>query len=250
MDEHYLPRSLRSPVDPPFKILRQFNSDAGRADAGKKHRLSPGWMHWFDGDGQIDRLAHALAARGAIDMKEFAESIEFFHRVRRPVRAPVVADLCCGHGFTGLLLALFQRQVEEVWLVDRARPAAHAAIFEAVCSVGPWVARKVRYVETPLNALTLPKGAGVLGVHACGAATDACLAHAIEAQGPVAVMPCCYGRAVPTGPRAVREAMGKMFAADINRTYRLEAAGYDVQWSAIPRCVTPLNRILIGRRRA
>lgn len=247
MDRLYLPRPLRAPVDPPFKVLRQFNSDEGRRQAGQKHRLTPSWMQWFAGDGLVDQLARALAAQPAIDMKEFAESLEFFHRARRSVRIPRVADLCCGHGFTGLLFALFERSVEEVWLVDRERPLAHAAIFDAVCRVGPWVAKKVRYVETSLRALELPAGTGVVGVHACGSATDACIDHALAARGPVVVMPCCYGRAVTTGPRAIHKAFGKIFAADINRTYRLEAAGYEVLWSAIPRCVTPLNRIIIGR---
>lgn len=247
MDRNYLPRPLRAPVDPPFKILRQFNCEEGRREAGQKHRLAPSWMHWFAGDGLVDQLARALAAQPAIDMKEFAESLEFFHRARHSIRVPRVADLCCGHGFTGLLVALFERVVEEVWLVDRARPPAHDAIFEAVCRVGPWVREKVRFVETPLKHLTLPAGTGVIGVHACGAATDACIDQAIAARGPVVVMPCCYGRAVYAGPRAIHKAFGKIFAADVQRTYRLEAAGYEVLWSAIPRCVTPLNRIILGR---
>lgn len=247
MDPYYLPRPLRAPVDPPFKILRQFNTEAGRQQAGLKHRLAPSWMHWFPGDGLVDQLARALAEQPAIDMKEFAESFEFFHRARKALRVERVADLCCGHGFTGLLIALFERDVEEVWLVDRLRPQAHEPIFEAVCRVGPWVRKKVRYVEASLAELTLPPGTGVVGVHACGGATDGCLDHAMAAGGPVAVMPCCYGRAVPAGPRAVHKALGKIFAADINRTYRLEAAGYTTVWSAIPRCITPLNRIIVGR---
>ena len=247
MDEHHLPHSLRSPVDPPFKFVRQFNCPNGRADAGRKHRLNPTWMHWFTGETMLDRLAHALAEAQAIDMKEFVESLEFYHRVRRAVRGELVADLCCGHGLTGLLFALFERRVEQVWLVDRVRPEAHARLFEAVCSLGDWIAPKVRYVSTSIKALTLPAGAGVLGVHACGGATDACLAKAIESGGPVAVMPCCYGPGVPSGPPAIHAALGKILSADVDRTYRLERAGYAVQWSAIPRSITPMNRILIGR---
>ena len=204
-------------------------------------------MHWFTGDTMLDRLARALAAAKAIDMKEFVESLEFYHRVRRTVRGEIVADLCCGHGLTGLLFALFERRVEQVWLVDRVRPEAHARLFDAVCSLGEWIAPKVRYVEAPLKTLALPKGAGVIGVHACGGATDLCLRKAIEAGGPVAVMPCCYGRAVPSGPPALHAALGKILSADIDRTYRLEQTGYSVQWSAIPRSITPLNRIIIGR---
>jgi hypothetical protein len=248
MDQDHVPRPLRAPVDPPFKFVRQFNCPDGRADAGKKHRLTKAWMFWFTGDTMLDRLAHALADAKAISMKEFVESLEFFHRVRRAVRGPVVADLCCGHGLTGLLFALLERQVDEVWLVDRVHPPAQARVVEAICSLGDWVERKLRRVEAPLSTLSLPAGAGVLGVHACGAATDGCLAHGIKSGGPVAVMPCCYGRAVPSGPPAVHAALGKILSADVDRTYRLEQAGYRVQWSAIPRSITPMNRILIARK--
>jgi hypothetical protein len=36
-------------------------------------------------------------------------------------------------------------------------------------------------------------------------------------------------------------------AVDIDRTYGLEAQGYAVRWTAIPRAVTVMNRILIAR---
>ena len=248
MDQDHVPHPLRAPIDPPFKFVRQFNCPTGRSDAGKKHRLSKYWMHWFSGDTMLDRLAHALADSKAITMKEFAESLEFFHRTRRAVRGQIVADLCCGHGLTGLLFALFERRVDAVWLVDRVQPPAYARVFEAICSLGDWVAPKVRFIEAPLKTLVLPPGAGVLGVHACGAATDACIAHGVKSGGAMAVMPCCYGRSVPSGPPAVHAALGKILAADVDRTYRLEQAGYRVQWSAIPRSITPMNRILIARK--
>jgi hypothetical protein len=43
-------------------------------------------------------------------MKEFAESVEFFHAVRPHLkRARAVVDLCSGHGFAGMLFAVFLR---------------------------------------------------------------------------------------------------------------------------------------------
>ena len=70
------------------------------------------------------RLARALAARSAINLKEWLESFEFFARTRKHVRADVVADLCCGHGLTGLLFAIFDKKVQRVLLVDARRPRA------------------------------------------------------------------------------------------------------------------------------
>ena len=47
-------------------------------------------------------------------------------------------------------------------------------------------------------------------------------------------------------PLGVRRALGVALAADVDRSYRLEQSGYHVDWSAIPREITPLNRILIA----
>ncbi len=39
---------------------------------------------------------------GAIDAKEFFEAVEFYARVRKRVRRPVMLDLACGHGLVRL----------------------------------------------------------------------------------------------------------------------------------------------------
>jgi len=112
-----------------FRALTQLNCDEGRACAGRKHRLSLRCradasdsrrrqqllpvLRWFPGDSLTHRLARSLAQRNAIDMKEFAESMEFFHNVRSHMkRSKHVVDLCCGHGFTGILFAVFVKGVE------------------------------------------------------------------------------------------------------------------------------------------
>ena len=51
------------------------------------------------------------------------------------------------------------------------------------------------------------------------------------------------------GPAARQAELGTRLAFDIDRTYRLEAAGYRVRWDAIPEEITPMNRVLIGTRR-
>jgi len=43
---------------------------------------------------------------GAIDAKEFFEAVEFYARVRKRVRRPVMLDLACGHGLVGELYAV------------------------------------------------------------------------------------------------------------------------------------------------
>ena len=115
------------------------SSAAGAPGAGGR------FMELFTSDSLLDRLARALARVQAIDMKEFCESVEFFARVRKHVKNSAhVADLCCGHGFTGMLFAVFEKSAQRVFLLDRVRPPAFESIFAAVCEVAPWCREKVR----------------------------------------------------------------------------------------------------------
>lgn len=62
------------------------------------------------------------------------------------------------------------------------------------------------------------------------------------------MMPCCYYGTASKAPRAIRQALGADLTTDIERTYRLEEAGYRVEWSYIPRAITDKNRILVASR--
>ena len=223
------PRS--TPV--PFKGLRQLNKTAAaRRDAGLKLRLSaarglergafPVSTHFAPPGGKAglpEKLARALAESEAIDVKEFVESFEVFthlrHKRHRLLRGAsggagggegggggvVVVDLCCGHGLTGLLFAVFERDVAKVVLHDRTRPPAFGKILEACVEVAPWVAPKVQELwGVELDALQadpeahLPPGPRtlVIGVHACGYATDMCLQVALTLGAAVGLLPCCH----------------------------------------------------------
>ena len=59
-----------------------------------------------------------------------------------------------------------------------------------------------------------------------------------------------HARAAQEAPSAVRRWLGVSVAADVHRSYALEAAGYEVVWRHVPALVTPMNRILVARRRA
>lgn len=86
---------------------------------------------------------------------------------------------------------------------------------------------------------------------AAGALTDACLQLAATCGGPVAALPCCFTGTAAGAPQALRRVLGVGLAADVDRAYRLEAAGYTTDFAAIPCCVTPVNRALVAvpRRR-
>ncbi len=241
--------NIKAPPDRTFKGLRQFNSTEGRTVAGRRDRMAPHWLHWFSGDSLMDRFARALSERHAIDMKEFCESVEFFQRVRRPLRAETVMDLCCGHGLTGVLFAIFEREVQSVVLVDRRRPPSFDRVYAAALEVAPWVATKLTFRECEMDEVTqgVKGDVSLLGVHACGVRTDEILAVARQINAPVAVMPCCHA-SVKYGerPKAFDETIGRELAIDIDRTYGLRSAGYTVRWNVVPRAITAMNRVIIA----
>jgi hypothetical protein len=233
--------------DARFTIYEQFNADERRALAGLKHRIHALPDDLFPSEGLPDRLARSLAAHRVVHLKELLESFEFFARVRRRVRRPTVVELCAGHGLVGLIFALCEPTVTRVELVDVRQPATFERIRAAFTSIAPWVDDKVTYRQAAIDGSTaLPAGAGVVLAHACGELTDFGLDCAIAAGAPVAAMPCCYGSA--RGPKipALAKAFGRSANIDITRSHRLADAGYQVDWTHIPRAITPMNRILVA----
>lgn len=235
-------------MDAGFKFLPRF-ADAG-FDVGSSVHLGPQTARAFDGDTMSAKLARAVCRADCLPVKEFFESVEFFSRVRRKLRSAAVADLCCGHGFTGILFALFEPRVETVFLVDRKRPAAHEAILDAVADAFPWVRDKVDYREITIRGARgfLPRRTSVVAIHACGNKTDHCIDLGIRVDGSVAVMPCCYSRRRFQGSPALDRALGIATAFDIHRTYRLEQAGYRVRWEEVPGAITDMSRILMATK--
>ncbi len=233
----------------PFRAFRNFNQPELRAIAGIRHRIGKSAPQLFPGDGLSRRLVRAIAAHGGLALKEVLEAFEFFDRVRRRLRRPQVADLCCGHGLVGLLFAVLEhRHVQEVLLLDHCKPKSADRIFAAALEVAPYIEGRVRWIEAELEqaAAELDTGCSVVAVHACGRQSDRCLELALQTGGPLALMPCCHRGCGYRGPAALRKALGVGLATEVDRTYRLEAHGYRVEWSHIPAEVTPLGRILVG----
>ena len=193
-----------------------------------------------------DKIARLLGHHKLLNIKEITESFEFFQRVRHRVRRRVMVDLCCGHGLVGLLFALLEREVEEVYLLDLSPPPSAQRLIDALNTEWPWVSSKVRWMQRTVKGASteLPRGSGVVSVHACGGRTDWSIQVALDLESPFAMMPCCYAQQSYRGPDALRHQFGTAVSIDINRTYRLEAQGLRVSWQEIPEEITPMNRIL------
>ncbi len=229
-------------------MFREFNTPEYREYGGLKCRIDASCLEHFAGNRLAVHFVHALAAERAIKLKEVFESFEFFARVRRRVRAKHMADLCCGHGLTGIVFAMMERQVEQVTLLDTTRPRNHDKVMAAALAVAPWVKDKIRYLEVPVQqaASVLEPDTSLVAVHACGVRTDRCIEAAIELRGPIAVMPCCYQQTGKDAPRGLFRALGRSLSTDVQRTYTLEDAGFDVEWTGIPAEITPMNRVMVA----
>ncbi|WP_417747282.1 hypothetical protein [Rosistilla oblonga] len=236
-------------ANPPFRYLKQFNSEEFAKKASCRDRLRQSDTRWFPGDYLSSVFARELCERQALPFKEVLESFEFFACVRNRIRSKSVADLCCGHGLVGILFAMFDRDVEDVCLLDKVRPPSFDLILAAAQAVAPWTEAKIRYVEAPLKRAMdhLDSGTAILGVHACGAKTDQCIAHAISLRGTVALLPCCRQHRLHPAPECLKNVLGADVAIDVDRTYRMHAAGYRVRWDYISPSITEMNRVLIGR---
>ena len=239
------------PPAPAYQCFRQFNeTPVGRLASSRSSINSVLAERHFPSASLQDRLVRELGRHEVLSVKEILESFEFFQRVRKHVRASSVTDLCCGHGLAGILFALFERRVDRVTLIDQEEPPSGARVFACAITVGPWVADKVRFETVRMKEVVdhLEPFTSIIATHACGVLTDRCIDCAIAVKGSVALMPCCYPNRRCEAPPAIRQALGTELAFDIDRTYRLEAAGYRVRWDAIPAGITPMNRVLTGSR--
>ena len=216
---------------------------------GSRSTLRPEDARLFTGDSLPAAFARALCKRRATCLKELLEATEVFALARKAVRAPVVADLCCGHGLAGLLFAIFEREVERVHLVDRERPASADLILQAAADVAPWAPPKVQWRREQLKRTTLEPGTGVIAIHACGLRTDRAIELAVEAGGAIAALPCCRPHRGHPAPEGLKLALGADEAIDVHRTYALEQAGHRVRWKSIAATISPMNRVLIASAR-
>eukprot|EP00571_Detonula_confervacea_P004373 CAMPEP_0172322072 /NCGR_PEP_ID=MMETSP1058-20130122/44965_1 /TAXON_ID=83371 /ORGANISM="Detonula confervacea, Strain CCMP 353" /LENGTH=328 /DNA_ID=CAMNT_0013037715 /DNA_START=95 /DNA_END=1078 /DNA_ORIENTATION=- len=179
-----------------------------------------------------------------------------------------IQDLCSGHGLTGLIFLacnppgrLSEISVRTV-LVDQFEPKSHAILRDCISEICPWVSEDtVSFESTPLEdyALQIVNGdAGsdtqhatiVISTHACGSLTDKVLQYAMDIEAAsLAVMPCCYTGTDSGVPYGVRRMLGVSASADVRRSFYLQEHDYHHDFAAIPRAITPMNRIIVAERR-
>ena len=186
--------------------------------------------------------------------KEFFESWSFVQRVRGHLDAPVVWDLCSGHGLVAFLLAILEPDLERIRCVDKRRPLNHDRLRAAFEPLWPSRIAKVVYDEATVESLAPPtEKVFVTAVHACGRRTDRALDLALAAKVSIAVLPCCHDSSflVDSGelPAALLARIPKRDAVDAARMFKLARAGYQVRSRKVDDDVTSYADLILGLAR-
>jgi threonine dehydrogenase-like Zn-dependent dehydrogenase len=225
---------------------------------------------------EVERWLDTLyvAAEGASlrreDRRKAREVAAMLGEIERAVarvsrRSPVLlVDAAAGKSCVGLLAAkllLEPRGRSAVVTIERdpRRAAASRAALERLRTTVPVDCR----VADVADAAAWPREPSiVVALHACGAAADAIIDRTITSQArSLLLVPCCTGRAVTAAVSAAREAgrlgiphhapVRRRFIqawVDAERTWRLEAAGYETEVvELVGATVTPHNLLWRSR---
>jgi len=182
-------------------------------------------------------------------------------------RAPLLlVDAAAGKSYVGLLAArlVFEPMGVAATVVTIERDAGRAAIARAaIARLGTSIPIECRAAEVGEAEAWPEEPSIVTALHACGAAADAIIDRAIAVRArQLLLVPCCTSRGVEAAVRA--EASAGAFGiprhapvrrrfiqamVDAERTWRLEAAGYETEVvELVGATVTPHNLLWRARR--
>jgi hypothetical protein len=230
-------------------------------------------MNVADVERWLDRLY--IAAEGAglrdEDRRKAREVTAMLEEIERAVqrvsrRAPLVlVDAAAGKGYVGLLSAKLVleptgRSARVITLERdprRVEISRHAAV-----RLRTTVPIECRVADTDDAAAWPAAPSIVTALHACGPAADTIIERAVACRArTLLLVPCCTSRGVPAAARAEEEAnrggiprhapVRRRFIqalVDAERTWRLEAAGYETQVvELVGATVTPHNLLWRSR---
>jgi hypothetical protein len=220
----------------------------------------------------MDRLY--VAAQGASlrreDRRKAAEVAALLDEIHRALargkRVPVVVDAAAGKSAVGLLAAKLVLvplgRGGRVITIEREPERAEAGA-RALDSLASSIPIECRAGDVGDASLWPEAPDLVVALHACGAAADAIIDRAIAHRARhLLLAPCCTGEGVAAARVAADRADGAAIPrhapvrrrfiqaiVDAERTWRLEAAGFEtevVEW--VPATLTPHNLLWRARR--
>jgi hypothetical protein len=210
-----------------------------------KARLTRRDIGRFAGGTLFDRIGRAVCGAGCLPRKELFEAWEMARRTRRRFRGGRVVDLGGGHGLLAQVMLLLDDTSPSALVVDTALPPSAGTLHHALCDVWPRLRGRVEYLAAGAADVMLRPDDVVVSSHACGRLTDVVLERASAAGARVGVLPCCHDLEVCDAGDLDGWVDGAL-AIDIVRATRLQAKGYRVWTLAIPKEITPKNRLLLA----
>lgn len=204
--------------------------------------------------------------RKAVEVAAVLEEIAALLRRASRRRPFVLVDAAAGKSYVGLLAAklLLEPDGREAVVVTLERePARVAASRAALARLGVRVPVECREGDVSEATAWPDQASLVVALHACGPAADAVIDRTIASRAAALLLvPCCTSAGVPAA--AIAEAAAAAAAiprqapvrrrfiqamVDTERTWRLEAAGYETEVvEFVGALVTPHNLLWRARR--
>jgi hypothetical protein len=210
-----------------------------------KARLTQHDTGRFPGHTLFARIARAVCGAGCLPRKELYEAWEMARRTRRLFRGGRLVDLGGGHGLLAQVMLLLDDTSPSALVVDTALPPSAAKLYRALSDGWPRLAGRVEFFAVSADDIDLTPDDLVVSSHACGRLTDVVLERASAVGARVAVLPCCHDlEACDTG--GLDGWVDGALAVDIVRATRMQEKGYRVWTLAIPKDITPKNRLLLA----
>jgi hypothetical protein len=231
-------------------------------------------MRLTDVERWLDRLYIAAEGAGLRDedrrkAREVAAMLDELERSagRFSRRSPLVlVDAAAGKSYVGLLAAklVLEPMGVQARVITIERDAARAALArEAVERLDTSIPIECRAADVADAGAWPAEPSIVTALHACGPAADAIIDCAVSVRArELLLVPCCTSRGVDAAVRA--EARAQSFGiprhapvrrrfiqsiVDAERTWRLEAAGYETEVvELVGATVTPHNLLWRARR--
>ena len=210
-----------------------------------KNRLTPGQQDLFPSNTLFDKIARAVCRAGTLPRKELHEAWETARRIRRKFRGGRIIDMACGHGLLAHILLILDNGSPGALAVDKRIPDNARHLSQILVETWPRLENRIKFIPSRVEDIILHPGDLVVSAHACGALTDVIINQAVAARCRVAVLPCCHDlKTCDPGPLAPWMSPG--LAIDALRALRLQEKNYGVTTAAIPREITPKNRLIMG----
>jgi hypothetical protein len=195
------------------------------------------------------------------DIQKTHELAAMLGELVRIRRGATLVDAAAGKASVGLVAAELL-PIGSVTVIERD-PKRVAACRDATTRLSRAIPVDVREADVGDERAWPHAPDAVVALHACGPASDIVLERAVAAEARfLFLVPCCYGKDVPFIDRAlaIADTLGAAqhqnvrrriatSIVDLERTLRLEAAGYETEaHEFVGATVTPHNLLLRARR--